>query len=127
MVAGVAMTTKTQPPPDHVSAITPLSSAGTVRMDVRMIFSHRPQRIRIEGYAVDEQPDSEELEFSLTLPRGKVIDLPLDIDWPEKEHARYFTQIIIRSDSINDKAVVFSDQITPFSDTFTIDTREKKP
>ena len=94
-----------------------------IEVDVRMTFSHPPRSAKIEGFRIHQKSPGNEMEFTLTLPKGKATELPLDIVWPEQEDARYFTSIIIRQNGKEDDVVTFTNQYSEFSDTFTIDTR----
>ncbi len=82
--------------------------SAVVDVEVRILFSHRPTRVKIPGFGVDARPEDNELEFVLSLATESETELPLDISWPEREGARYFTQITIRRDGVEDDVVVYS-------------------
>ena len=100
---------------------------GVVDVEVRMLFSHRPTRVKIPGYGVDARPEGNELEWVLSLATESETELPIDITWAGQDGAHYFTQITIRRDGVEDDVVVFTDQFAEFADTFKIDTRTIKP
>ncbi len=106
------------PPPRPAGTAPP---AGNVRCGLRLLFSHRPVSVKING--TDTRPDGNELDMELTLPAGKLLELPIDIRWRELPGARYFTQITVRRDGREDQVTVFADQYAEFADVFTVDTR----
>jgi len=128
MAVGVVMTTR------NVEAVAPVvqpstdTESTTTEVEVRMIFSHPPESVKIEKFGIDAKPPSNELEFTLKLPSGKFgkeIELPLDIAWTENADTVFFTKIIVRQDGKEDEVIVFTDQYFEFSDFFTIDTSKK--
>lgn len=127
MAAGVALTTRKgesmKPEPREMTK----QAEGMVEVEVRLLFSHRPARVRIPGFRVDARPEENELELALSLPAETETELPLDITWAAQDDAHYFTRITIRRDGVEDDVVVFTDQFAEFADTFTIDTRTQKP
>ncbi len=127
MAVGVALTTRrvdsVKPGPREMTK----QAEGMVEVEVRLLFSHRPARVRMPGFGVDARPEGNELELVLSLPAETETELPLDISWAAQDGAHYFTRITIRRDGVEDDVVVFTDQFAEFADTFTIDTRTKKP
>ena len=125
MALGVMMTTR------NVEAVSPVvkpstdTEATTIEVEVRMVFSHPPESVKIERFGIDAKAPTNELEFTLKLPLEKESELPLDIVWAEKEDAVFFTKIIVRQDGKEDEVIVFTDQYSEFSDFFTIDTSKK--
>jgi hypothetical protein len=126
MAVGVVMTTGKVESEKPGRPETEDRPAAVVDVEVRLLFSHRPTRVKIPGFGVDARPEENELEFVLSLATERETELPLDIIWPEQDGAHYFTQITIRRDGVEDDVVVFTDQFAEFSDTFKIDTRNKK-
>ena len=126
MALGVVVTTrKADAVSKPVGKSAPTENTSTVDIEIRMLFSHPPKNVKIDGFGIDAKEPGNELKFSLTLPTGTESDLPLDIVWEKQENARHFTQIIIRRDNQEDEVVTFTDQYSEFSDVFTINTAAK--
>lgn len=101
-------------------------SPAQVAVSLHILFSHRPQHVRVDGHGIDVRPTDNELLFTLDLPVEREIDIPLDVSWEPaatNQEARYFTRITIRQNHKEDQLVFFADQDAVFTDVFTIDTR----
>lgn len=125
MALGVAMTTRQVNTTDSSTVEKIETPSNMVNVDVRILFSHPPELIEISNLGISQKSPSNEFEFTLTLPKEKVTELPLDIVWAEKDDATFFSQITIRQDGKEDDVIVLSDLYSEFSDVFTIDTRTK--
>ena len=125
MALGVAMTTRQVKTTDSSSIEKIDPSTDMVNVEVRILFSHPPESIEIANFGISQKSPSNEFEFTLSLPKEKVTELPLDIKWTEKADATFFSQITIRQDGKEDDVIVLSDLYSEYSDIFTIDTRTK--
>lgn len=112
--------------PSGVTATDPLGSSE-VRVDVHMLFSHRPQRVIIEGHHIDMRPAENTLQFTLALPAGQITELPLDIIWgqaAETANACYFIRTTTRQSNKEDDITHLVTHDTTLADVLTIDTHE---
>jgi hypothetical protein len=95
-------------------------------VEIIMLFSHRPQRIRIESQGIDLRPSTNEIRITLQLPVNRQLELPLDITWPGQadEGSSYFTRLTIRQDGKEDNMVHYTGQHAEFADVFIVNTME---
>jgi hypothetical protein len=131
MAIGVSLTTRQVDATSRKKSEIPASTEQRVKVQVRMLFSHPPEKVIVQQAdklengtpSVNTQSTNNELDFSLNLPADQVTEFLIDVTWPEYQQAHYFTKITIRQDNKEDRSVIFSDSFTELSDTFSIDTR----
>lgn len=98
-----------------------------VRVGVHVLFSHRPQRVVIEGYGIDIRPEQNSLQFTLDLPTGQTLELPLDVIWeaaPEDADSCYFTRTTTRQNNKEDNITHFVTHDDALADVLTINTHD---
>ena len=131
MAIGVSLTTRQVDATSRKKSEVAASAEQMVKVQVRMLFSHQPEKVIVQQAdklengtsTVNTQPTNNELDVSLNLPTDQVTEFLIDVTWPEQQQAHYFTQITIRQDGKEDQSIIFSDSFTELSDTFSIDTR----
>ncbi len=131
MAGAVTMLTKNQHRTATSSVISPQDSEEAayahVRVHVHMLFSHRPQRVVIESHDVDIRPEQNSLQFTLDLPTGQTLELPLDIIWeaaPEGAGSCYFTRTTTRQNNKEDNITHFVTHDDTLADVLTINTHD---
>jgi len=123
MAVGIALTTHPAPHSEKTSLEEVPPPASTQKVLVKMLFSHKPNTVKLLEGGIEIHPKSPEISFTLDVPKNALTEIPLDITWAENDNARYFTKITIRQNHREDQVIYFSDQFHEFSDVFLINTQ----